>query len=118
MKYAKLHEKLHGKLDDIFESTIKIDLGVNEIVALCDLSESVSTFPNILCDRFNLGSFVVTELKLYLTDSAYKKVIGIKDNIGVQIKGCPTLVDLLAVDMLEDPMGHGHYKKSCHGRRS
>jgi hypothetical protein len=88
-------------LDDIFEPTIKIHIGVNEIVALCDLGASVSTIPKSLFDRLNLGSFQMTELKLHLADSTYKQAIGIKENIVVQIKGCPTLTDFVIVDMIE-----------------
>ena len=43
LEYTKLSEKLQAKLEDIFAPTIKINLGVNEIVALCDLGASVST---------------------------------------------------------------------------
>ena len=102
MEYAKLSEKLPAKLDDIFEPTIKIHIGMNEIAELCDLVASVSTIPKTLFDRLNLGSFVVTELKLHLADSTYKQAVGIKHNIVVQIKGCPTLIDLVVVDMHED----------------
>ena len=45
MEYARLSEKLPAKLDDIFEPTIKIHIGMNEIAALCDLGASVSTIP-------------------------------------------------------------------------
>ena len=41
VEYANLSEKLPAKLEDIFEPTIKINLGVNEIVALSDLGASV-----------------------------------------------------------------------------
>ena len=30
--------------------------------------------------------------------------MGIKENIVVQIKGCPSLIDLIIVDMPEDPI--------------
>jgi hypothetical protein len=45
MEYKKLSEKLPAKLDDIFEPIIKIKIGTNEIVALCDLGVSVFTIP-------------------------------------------------------------------------
>jgi hypothetical protein len=45
IKCKKLIEKLPAKLDNIFESTIKVHIGVNEIAALCDLDASVSTNP-------------------------------------------------------------------------
>jgi hypothetical protein len=45
MEYEKLSEKLPAKLDDIFEPIIKIKIGTNEIVALCDLGVSVFTIP-------------------------------------------------------------------------
>jgi hypothetical protein len=41
--YKKLSEKLPAKQEDIFEPTIKINIGINEIVALCDQGASVST---------------------------------------------------------------------------
>ena len=30
--------------------------------------------------------------------------MGIKENVVVQIKGCPSLIDLIIVDMTEDPI--------------
>ena len=91
-------------MDDIFEPNIKIKIGTNEIAALCDLGASVSTIPKSLFDRLNLGTFNITELKLHLADSTYKKAAGIQENIVVQIKDCPALIDLVVVDMREDPI--------------
>ena len=104
MEYKRLSEKLPAKLDDIFEPTTKIKIGANEIAALCDLGVSVSTIPKSLFDRLNLGTFNMTELKLHLVDSTHKQAAGIKENIVVQIKDCPTLIDLVVVDMHEDPI--------------
>jgi hypothetical protein len=102
--YRKLAEKLPAKLDDIFEPTIKIHIGVNEIASPCDLGASVSIIPKSLFDKLNLGPFEVTELKLHLADSTYKQAVGIKENIDVNIKECPVLIDLVIVDMSEDPI--------------
>src|SRR3954469_14428792 len=85
-EYKKITEKLPAKLDDIFEPTIKIKIGANEISALCDLGASVSTIPKTLFDRINLGIFNITELKLHLADSTYKQAAGIRENIVVQVK--------------------------------
>lgn len=104
LEYKQLSKKLPAKLDDIFEPTIKIKIGTNEIAALCDLSASVSTIPKSLFDRFNLGTFNMTKLKLHLADSTYKQATGIKENIVVGIKDCPALIDLVVVDMREDPI--------------
>jgi hypothetical protein len=41
--YKKLSDKLPAKQEDIFEPTIKINIGINEIVALCDQGASAST---------------------------------------------------------------------------
>jgi hypothetical protein len=41
--YKKLSEKLPAEQEDIFVPTIKINIGINEIVALCDQGASVST---------------------------------------------------------------------------
>ena len=73
------------KLDDIFEPTIKIKIGTNEIATLCDLGASVSTIPKSLFNKLNLGSFEITELKLHLADSTYKQALGIKENTLVYI---------------------------------
>ena len=78
MEYKHLSEKLPAKLDDIFEPTIKIKIGTNEIAALCDLGSSVSTIPNSLFDRLNRGTFNITELKLHLSDSTYNKLLELK----------------------------------------
>ena len=55
-------------------------------------------------NRLNLGTYDVTKLKLYLADSTFKQAVGIKENIVVQIKGCLALIDLVIVDMPEDPV--------------
>ena len=79
-------------------------MGVNEISGLCDLGASVSTISKSLFDKLNLGAFVTTKLRLHLADSTYKKAVGIKENIVVEIKGSPALIDLIIVDMPEDPI--------------
>jgi hypothetical protein len=81
---------------------LESNTGINEIDALFDIGASVSTISKSLFDRLNLGSFNVTELKLHLADSTYKQVVGIKENIAVIIKECPTLIDLVVVDIPED----------------
>jgi hypothetical protein len=101
-EYKILSEKFPAKQQDIFEPTIRINIEVNEIAALCDIGASVSTIPKSLFDRLNLCSFKVTKLKLHLADSTYKKVVGIRENIVVNVKGCLTLIDLVIVDMPED----------------
>ena len=53
----EIAEKLPVKIDDIFEPTIKIKIGTNEIVALCDLGGIVSTIPKSLFNMLNLRSF-------------------------------------------------------------
>jgi hypothetical protein len=107
-EYKKLSEKLPAKLGDIFEPTVKIKLGTNEIVALCDLGASVSTIPKTLFDMLNLGSFMNTKLKLHLADSTYKQAVGINENIVVKVKDCPAVIDLVIVYMNEDPWGTYH----------
>ena len=65
--------------------------------------QSASTIPMSLFDKLNLGSYNITELKLHLVDSTFKQVIVIK-KIVVQIKGSPALLDLVIIDMPEDPI--------------
>jgi hypothetical protein len=79
-------KKLPAKLDDRFEPTIKINFGVNEIAGLCDLDASILTIPKNLFERLNLGSFVLTELKLHLADSTYKQAICIKEILLFKLK--------------------------------
>ena len=81
---------------------IKIKIGTDEIAALWDLGVSVSTIPKSLFNKLNLGSFEITELKLYLEDSTSKQAVGIKENTLVYVKGCPALIDFVIVDMPED----------------
>uniref|UniRef100_A0ACD5ULE6 Uncharacterized protein n=1 Tax=Avena sativa TaxID=4498 RepID=A0ACD5ULE6_AVESA len=101
-EYKQITKKLPVKLDDIFESTIKIKIETNEIAALYDLGASVSTIPKSLLKKLNLDSFEITELKLHLTDSTYKQAVGINENTLVYIKGCPALIDFVIVDMPKD----------------
>jgi hypothetical protein len=90
-EYKKLAEKLCAKQEDIFDPTIRINIGVNEIVALCDLGASVSTIPKSLFDRLNLGSFKLTELELHLADSTYKQAVGIKEILLLMLKDAQLL---------------------------
>jgi hypothetical protein len=55
--YKELSEKLPAKLDDIFEPTAKIKIGVNEIATRCDLGASVSNIPRSLFESLNLRPF-------------------------------------------------------------
>ena len=88
----------------IYLSTLlKSILEKNEVAALCDLGASVSTIPETLFDKLGMVLFRTTEIRLHLVDSTYRQAVGIKDNIVVEIKGCPTLIDLVIVDMPEDP---------------
>jgi hypothetical protein len=105
-EYNKLAKKLPAKQEGIFDPIININIGVNEIDALCDLGASVSTIPKSLIDRLNLGSFKLTKLKLQLADSTYKQAVGIKENIVDNVKGCPALIDLVVVDMSQDANAH------------
>jgi hypothetical protein len=57
------------------------------VAALCDLGASISTIPKTLFDKLGMGPFRTTELRLHLADSTYRQVVGIKDNIVVEIKG-------------------------------
>jgi hypothetical protein len=100
MECKRLAYKLPAKFDDIFEPTTKIKIGVNEIDALCDLAEISKS----LFDKLNLGPYETTEMRLHLADSTYKKVVGLKQNIVVEIKGCPAFIDLVIVDIPEDPI--------------
>ena len=61
-------------------------------------------YPKTLFDKLNLGAFQTTKLRLHLADSTYKQVVGIKEHIVVEIKGCPAIIDLVIMDMPEDPI--------------
>jgi hypothetical protein len=98
----KLHEKLPAKQEDIFEPTIEIEIGMNKLNALCDLGASVSTIAKSLYDKFNLGPFVISEMKLNMADSTYTQVVGIKHGVIIQVYGCTAIIDLAIVDMPED----------------
>jgi hypothetical protein len=74
------------------------------VAALCDLGASVSTIPKSLFDKLGMRTFKTTELRLHLAYSTYRQVVGIKDNVVVEIKGCPALIDGVIVDIHEDPI--------------
>jgi hypothetical protein len=44
MEYTKFSKKMHAKLDGIFEPTINIKIGTNEIDALYDVSAESPLF--------------------------------------------------------------------------
>ena len=104
LEYKKLIDKLPAKQWDISEPTTELEIGMNKFNALCDLGGSVSTIPKTLYDKLNLGHFVISEIKLNMADSTFKQAVGVKENIVVQINGCPVLIDLVIVDMPEDPI--------------
>jgi hypothetical protein len=104
MEYKKLHDKLPAKQDNIFEPTIEIEIGMKKFNALCDLGASVSTIPKSLYDKVNLGAFVVSKIEYNMPNSTYTQAVGIKHSIVVQINGCPALIDLVIVEMPEDPV--------------
>lgn len=104
LEYKKLHDNLLAKQENIFEPTVKLEIGMNKFNALGDLGASVSCIPRTLYDKLNLGPFVISEIKLNTADSTYKQVVGVKENVIVQINGCPTLIELVIVDMPEDPI--------------
>jgi hypothetical protein len=58
--------------------SIKIDIRVNEIAALCDLGVSVSTISKRLFYNINLGPFEITKIKIHLAHSTYKQVVRIQ----------------------------------------
>lgn len=101
-EYAKLTEKLLAKQEDIWEPVIKIGIGMNPKNVLYDLGASVSTIPNLLYNRLNLAPYIASELRLHLADSTFKQAVGINENIVVQIRDCPILLDLVIVDIPED----------------
>jgi uncharacterized UPF0146 family protein len=103
-QYKKLAKNLPTKLDDIFEPTINIHIGVHEITALCDLGASVLTIPKNLLDKLTLWPLKTTELRLHIADSTYKQAVGIKDNIVVEIKDVPLLLILLLRTCLKTPL--------------
>jgi hypothetical protein len=58
----------------------------------------MSTIPESLFGKMNLGPFETTLLRLHLADLTYKQTVGIKENIVVEFKGCPDLIDLYSGD--------------------
>ena len=111
-----LSHKLPPKLDNIFGPTIEVTLGVNEITALCDqvlvfqpylilfLVLVFQPYLSLFLSWLNLCNYNITELKLHLVDSIFQQVVGVKENIVLQIKGSPAFLDLVIVDMTEDPI--------------
>ena len=61
------------KLQDEWETTIKIKIKDYECNALCDLGASVSTIPKSLCDVLGLTDMNECSLNLHLADSTIKK---------------------------------------------
>jgi hypothetical protein len=92
------------KCNETLSKWCKNKHGASKIIDTFETYQSSSQrngFSKIL-QRLNLGSFEITKLKIHLVDSTYKQVVGIKHNVLVQIKRCPTLIDFVIVDMPED----------------
>lgn len=100
----KLYGKLPAKQEDIFELTIEIEIGLNKFNALRDLGASVSIIPKTVYDSFSLGLFVTSEIKLNMPNSTFTLAVGIKHGVVIQINDCPVMIDLVIVDMPEDPI--------------
>uniref|UniRef100_R7W1Y5 CCR4-NOT transcription complex subunit 1 n=1 Tax=Aegilops tauschii TaxID=37682 RepID=R7W1Y5_AEGTA len=55
-------------------------------------------------DNLNLGHFVNSEIKLNMTSSTFTQTVEIKDGVVVQINDRHVMIDLVIVDMPEDPI--------------
>ena len=100
----KLFSKLPAKQEDVFEPTIEIEIELNKFDALCDLDASVSTIPKSIYDSLNLGPYNTTEIRLNMANSTFTQAVGIKHGVIIQINDCPIMIDLVIVDMPEDPV--------------
>uniref|UniRef100_A0A8R7VAG5 Aspartic peptidase DDI1-type domain-containing protein n=1 Tax=Triticum urartu TaxID=4572 RepID=A0A8R7VAG5_TRIUA len=100
----KLYNKLPAKQEDAFEPTIEVEIRLNKFSVLCDLGASVSTIPKYVYDSLNLGPYATSEIILNMANSTFTQVAGIKHGVIVQINDCPVMIDLVIVDMPEDPI--------------
>uniref|UniRef100_A0A8R7QMN2 Aspartic peptidase DDI1-type domain-containing protein n=1 Tax=Triticum urartu TaxID=4572 RepID=A0A8R7QMN2_TRIUA len=100
----KLFSKLPTKQEGAFEPTIEIEIELNKFSALCDLGESVSTIPKSVYDRLNLGPYASTEIIFNMANSTFTRAVGIKHGVIVPINDCLVMIDLVIVDMPEDPI--------------
>uniref|UniRef100_A0A8R7JZA6 Aspartic peptidase DDI1-type domain-containing protein n=1 Tax=Triticum urartu TaxID=4572 RepID=A0A8R7JZA6_TRIUA len=100
----KLYSKLPTKQEDAFEPTIEIEIGLNKFGALCDLGASVSTIPKSVYDTLNLGPCANTKIILNMANSTFTQAVGIKHGVMVKINDCAVMIDLVIVDMPEDPI--------------
>ena len=64
----------------------------------------VSTIPKSIYDSLNLGPFVNNEIILNMANSSFTQAVGIKHGVVIQINDCPVMIDLVTVDMPEDPI--------------
>ena len=72
----ELEVSIPRKLQDEWESTIKVKIKNYECNALCDLGASVSTIPKSLCDVLGLTDMDPCSHNLHLADSTIKKTLG------------------------------------------
>uniref|UniRef100_A0A8R7P0D4 Aspartic peptidase DDI1-type domain-containing protein n=1 Tax=Triticum urartu TaxID=4572 RepID=A0A8R7P0D4_TRIUA len=104
-KRKKLYSQLPAKQGDAFEATLETKIGLNKFSALCDIGASASAIPKSLYDSLNLGPYETTEIILNMANSTFTRVaIDIKHGVIVQINGCTAMIDLVTVDMPEDPI--------------
>ena len=48
--------------------------------------------------------FVTTEIKLNMANSTFMQAVGIKHGVIIQINDCLVMIDIVIVDMPEDPI--------------
>ena len=70
--------------------------------ALCDLGAGVSVMPFYLYKRLCLEKLIPTNISLQMADKSMVVLIGICDDVPVEVANCPILTDFVVLDMPED----------------
>ncbi|XP_042456660.1 uncharacterized protein LOC122041128 [Zingiber officinale] len=101
---ALLMADIPPKLQDPRSFSIPCKIG-SELIqkAFCDLGASVSLLPYSLCKKLGLQNIKLTTMALQLADHSSRYLMGIVEDVPVEVGGCIIPIDFIVLDMEEDP---------------
>src|SRR3954462_12194385 len=95
--------KIPEKLSDPGIPTIPSSIKNNYVrTALCDVGAGVSVMPFSLYKRLYLDKLVPTDISLQMADKSTTVLIGICEDVPVEVVNCLILTDFVVLDMPED----------------
>src|SRR4051812_36284807 len=99
----KLETSIPRKLEDGWDTIVKIKLNNFSFFALCDVGASASVMPKRMYDMINLKHFDTCSFGVHHVDSSIKKPLGRIDDVLIIFNDNYVPVDILVMDIECDP---------------